>query len=120
MNFAQGQKHPDTHPTIFKNVWEWDRIRKLLKNRCDICDVVVSSDSKVYKELIYKCRDKSHECHKSVYSPGSAHQVCENCYDLWHALYGNKGLKNYNYYKELDDKDRAEAKRLKDNLEGKL
>lgn len=108
-SFAQGTKHPETHPTIFKNVWEWDRLRKILKGRCAKCNATVSSDSKSYKELVYRCGKKDCECMRSVYTPGAAHQVCETCYDMWHSLYGNKFLENYNYFKNLDERDANEG-----------
>lgn len=109
MNFIQGVKHPATDLQIFKNVWEWDRIRRILKSRCAICDAVVSRDEKAVKELIYQCSNASCTCNNSG---SKAHQVCSLCYDLFHSLYVNYQLKDMNYFRNLDE---AEAKERGDD-----
>lgn len=105
--FLQGTKHPDTPNTIFRNVWMCDRLRKILKSRCNICNAVISDDEKAVRELTYKCNNPLCECQRSIYV-GQAHRVCDLCYDMWHALYGNHGLKNMNYFKAIDEKEARE------------
>jgi hypothetical protein len=104
--WKQGEKHSDTHKIIFKNVSEWDRLRRVLIARCKLCDAVVSKDEKSVKELVFDCKDPRCYCKVSKYTT-KVHQVCSVCYDMWHALYHNDGMKNMNYFKELDEKEAA-------------
>lgn len=103
--WVQGQKHPDTPRTVFMNVYEYDRVRRVLLARCRICDAVISRDEKAVRELAFICDNLSCDCHK-MYGPIS-HRVCNLCYDMFHTLYVNYGLKSMNYFKALDEKDKA-------------
>ena len=104
--WVQGQKHPDTPRAVFVNVYEWDRLRRILSARCIICGFVVSSDEKHVKELVFKCDNTQCNCHK-MYGAIS-HRVCDMCYHMFHALYANYGLKNMNYFKVIDEKEKSE------------
>jgi hypothetical protein len=100
--WIQGQKHPDTPRIVFVNVYEYDRVRKALPSRCTICDFVVSRDERAVRELVFICKDSQCDC-KKMYGPIS-HKVCNLCYDMFHALYVNYGLKSMNYFKAIDEK----------------
>lgn len=102
--WTPGSKHPDTPRQIFMNVWEWDRVRRILVARCRICNTVISTDEKAVKELIFTCDTIGCECKVSMGS--RAHRVCSLCYDMFHALYMNYYLKGMNYFKELDEIDK--------------
>jgi DNA polymerase III delta prime subunit len=116
LGWTPGVKHPDTGTTVFRNCYEQDKLRRILYARCRICDFVVSRDEAAVKELIYQCNNSSCECRR----PGGsrAHQVCDICYALFHALYMNYQLKNMNYFRELDEKDEKDKNdfRRKDRL----
>lgn len=114
--FTQGDKHPDTHRVIFKNVREWDRLRRILKARCDICDAVVSRDPQAVRELVYRCKNKWCHCQKLYGS--QAHQVCNLCYDVFHALYVNHGLRDMNYFRDVDENDDNDDNRKRMGLSG--
>ena len=102
-----GEKHPDTPRTVFYNVWGLDRVRKVLPGRCRICDYVISSDEKAVRELIFVCSDKNCDC-KKMYGAIS-HHVCNLCYDMWHALYMNYLMKNVNYFRNIDEKEKKDS-----------
>lgn len=102
--WTPGEKHPDTPVVVFKNVYEYDRVRRILIARCKKCGQVVSTDEQAVKELVFDCKDSNCYCAKSPYAT-KVHRVCAVCYDMWHALYMNTGLKNMNYFKELNEKD---------------
>lgn len=104
--WIQGQKHPDTPRTIFMNVWEYDRVRRVLKSRCQVCGYVVSDDGRQVKEILLKCENTQCRCNK-MYG-AMLHQVCDLCYTMFHALYVNHELKNMNYFKNIDEKEKAE------------
>jgi hypothetical protein len=104
--WTKGEKHPDTPRTIFVNVYECDRVRRVLIARCRICNFVISRDEKAVREIAFVCDDPGCDC-KKMYGPIS-HRVCNCCYDMFHALYVNYGLKNMNYFRALDEKDKAE------------
>lgn len=104
--WVPGQKHPNTSRTVFMNVSEIDKVRRVLTARCKICGTTVSRDEKAVKELVFKCEDKTCDCHK-MYGAIS-HRVCSLCYDMQHALYFNYAMKNRNYFKELDDKEKED------------
>ncbi len=106
MAWVQGQKHPDTPRTVFVNVYECDKVRRILKGRCKICGFVISSDEKKVKELVFKCDDSQCDCHK-MYGAIS-HRVCDVCDGMFRALYSNYSLKNMNYFKAIDEKEKAE------------
>ncbi len=102
--WTPGEKHPETPKWVFKNVWSRDRLRAILKSRCALCDIVLSSKEEEVRELAIKCEKP--DCRCRFYMTLQAHPVCFICYDMFHALYGNAGLKNMNYFKELDEKDK--------------
>lgn len=102
VEWEPGSRHPETPKWIFKNVWSRDRLRVVLKSRCALCDVVITSDQQQIKELAIKCGRP--ECRCRHYLSAQSHDVCSVCYDMWHALYGNYELKNMNYFKEIDEK----------------
>jgi hypothetical protein len=104
--WIEGQKHPDTPRTAFLNCWQYDKVRRLLPARCRICNYVLSGDEKVVRELVFVCDDEKCAC-KRLYGAIS-HRVCFLCYDMWHSLYGNYGLKSMNYFKTIDEKEKAE------------
>jgi hypothetical protein len=99
--WTPGVKHPMTPLRVFKNVYDCDKLRRILTARCNICNYVVSRDPIAVKEVLYKCDDI--RC--CLVTPG-LHQVCEMCYWMWRALYMNlgsefnPGLKNPRYFKE--------------------
>jgi hypothetical protein len=104
--WVQGQKHPSTPAVVFKNVYECDKLRRILKSRCNICEYVVSRDPEAVKELLYVCENK--RCCVSTLGP-SLHQVCDLCYWMWRALYlnlgspFNPGLKDTRYFVKIDE-----------------
>jgi hypothetical protein len=102
--WVPGLKHPMTPRTVFMNCYEIDKVRRVLMARCKICGHTVSKDEKAVKELMYRC-DKSTFCGCGEFK---THQVCSLCYDMFHALYANYLMKNRNYFKDMDDKRRAE------------
>lgn len=104
--WVQGQKHPDTPRTVFMNAWECDRLRRILKSRCALCGYVVSDDERLVKEILYKCEDPRCRCNK-LYGAMS-HRVCDLCYNMFHSLYVNYLMKNTNYFKDIDEKEKAE------------
>ncbi len=114
--WIQGQKHPDTPRTVFVNVYECDRLRRILSSRCRICDYVLSRDERAVRELVFICNEADCDC-KNMYGAIS-HQVCNLCYDMFHALYINYGLKIANYFKNLDEKDKKDREdpRRRDRL----
>jgi hypothetical protein len=115
--WVSGNKHPETDAVVFKNVWEYDRIRKILKRRCTVCDYVLSSDEKNIREVPMYCEEPKCSCRSYTYGP-TAHPVCMACYDIWQSLYGNDGLKNYNYFKYAHEAWKAEMRdpKRKDRL----
>lgn len=111
VSWVPGLKHYATPRTVFANCTEYDRVRRVLLARCKICNAAVSRDEKAVKELVFKCDNRGCDCHK-MYGAIS-HQVCSLCYDLFHALYANYGMKNRNYFKEIDDKIKEDYDNLK-------
>lgn len=114
-DWTPGMRHPETDKTIFRNVWEQDRVRQGLKSRCVSCGFVVSDDFGKVRELVYSCNDRT--CCKPISSLErqiKAHQVCDLCYDMFHALYlnyggaHNPGLKNRDYFKDIDIQERKD------------
>jgi hypothetical protein len=91
-------KHPDTPVVIWKNVNGYDLVREVLKERCYVCDYVLSSDSQKIKEIY-------------IQSEQSARQVCDLCSAIHHSLYGNHGLKVFNYFRNIDEAEEKRAKR---------
>jgi hypothetical protein len=110
LGWTRGEKHPDTHRLIFKNVYECDRVRRVLRARCTICDYVVSQDAMEVREIIMKCKNDSC-CPKIILS--KPHQVCNLCYQMHHALYINPMMKDMNYFKSIDEKMRADYENFK-------
>ena len=105
-SWVSGQKHPDTPRTVFMNCYEYDRVRRILRGRCRSCGYVISEDEKAVKEIAFVCADVNCNCHK-MYGPIS-HRVCSLCYDVFHSLYVNYKLKNVNYFKQIDEKEKAD------------
>jgi hypothetical protein len=108
-----GKKHPDTPRTEFMNCWEYDRVRKVIIARCKICNATISRDEKAAKELLFRCVDTACNCGQHI-----THPVCCLCYDLFHALYANYGMKNRNYFKDMDDKQRQDWNNYKKRENG--
>ena len=106
--WTPGLKHPETNILVFKNCYEYDRVRRVLIARCKKCGQVVSTDEQAVKELVFPCSDPNCYCKKSLYAT-KVHRVCTVCYDMWHSLYMNAQLKNMNYWKELDEKDKRDG-----------
>jgi hypothetical protein len=96
-----GEKHPDTPRTVYMNCYEHDRIRRILPARCTVCDYVVSRNAEAVREINIYCADKTHSCH---IGGSKAHQVCDLCYEMHHALYVNYKLMNMNYFRDIDEK----------------
>lgn len=106
LEWTEGKRHPNTPIQVFQNVRDYDHVRRILIARCGICKATISRDEKAVKELVFVCEDISCDC-KKMYGAIS-HRVCSLCYDLFHALYANYGMKNRNYFKEMNDRERAE------------
>lgn len=104
--WIKGQKHPDTPRTIFMNVWECDRVRRALKSRCEFCEFVVSDDAQQAKEIVIK-----NDNNQFV-----SHHVCDLCYNVFHALYMNYGLKNRNYFKDIHEEEEEENKKRRGRM----
>lgn len=104
--WIQGEKHPETPRTVFMNCYEYDRVRRVLLARCRICDHVISRDERAVRELVFVCDDPTCDC-KKMYGAIS-HRVCNLCYDMFHALYVNYGMKSMKYFKAIDEKEKAE------------
>jgi hypothetical protein len=106
-----GQKHPETPRQVFLNVHDHDRVRRVLLARCKICDYVVSRDAKAVRELVFTCSDQACQCRAPLGS--RAHEVCLLCYDMYHALYVNYGMRSLNYFREIDDRYRSDFEDFK-------
>lgn len=104
-NWIRGLKHPETHIIVFKNVWGLDLLRRKLRNRCDICDTVLSDED--YKEIALGCKDGFCRCEGTQALTFKAHSVCDVCYTMFHSLYINYSLQDRNYFRNLDEKDRG-------------
>jgi hypothetical protein len=104
--WVPGEKHPDTPRDVFMNVHDYDRVRRILIPRCKNCDYVVSRDEKAVREIVFVCEDPKCAC-KRLYGAIS-HRVCYLCYDMFHSLYMNPLMKNMNYFKEIDEKEKKE------------
>ena len=111
VSWVPGLKHYATPRTVYANCVEYDRVRQILMARCRKCGQTVSRDEKAVKELVFKCGDTSCDCHKGYGT--KAHQVCSVCYDMFHSLYANYSMKNRNYFKELDEKDKEDPDKRK-------
>jgi hypothetical protein len=103
-NWIHGLKHPETPLTVFKNVWQWDLLRRKLKNRCDICNITLSDNE--YKEIALGCKDGFCRCEGTLALTFKAHSICDVCYVMFHSLYINYSLADRNYFRNLDEKDR--------------
>lgn len=104
--WTKNEKHPETPRLVYKNVWGYDQVRRVLKGRCAICGYVVSSDAKAVKEIAFKCGNSQCDCNR-MYG-ATSHQVCSLCYDMFYSLYANYGMKDMNYFKNLDEKDKKD------------
>jgi hypothetical protein len=104
--WVQGEKHPETPRDVFMNVHEYDRVRRVLLARCRNCDYVISRDERAVREIVFVCDDPKCAC-KRLYGAIS-HPVCFLCYDMFHALYRNLGMKDMNYFKAIDEKEKKE------------
>jgi hypothetical protein len=117
-SWVSGEKHPDTPRTEYVNCYEYDRVRRILKGRCAICKFVVSRDEEAVREISLKCEDST--C-CTVYITTKPHQVCHLCYDMWHAVYMNPKMRNMNYFKEIEEKEKKaieDFKKRDDNKRG--
>jgi hypothetical protein len=104
--WKKGERHPDTPEIFYRNLRDYDHVRRILLGRCKKCDQVISSDENAIKELVFECGDPKCCCRVGVFTT-RVHRVCDVCYTIWHSLYMNTGLKSMNYFKELDEKDGA-------------
>ncbi len=109
LGWVRGEKHPNTPRIVFKNVCECDRVRRVLLSRCRICDFVVSRDALAVREISFRCDNKS--CCITLNT--KPHQVCNLCYDLFHSIYVNYGMKDMNYFKQIDEKNKADYDKFK-------
>lgn len=106
MNWIRGVKHAITSVTIFKNVWEWDRLRATTAGRCEVCDIVISENESEVKRVIFKCKEDRCNCQKPYTVSGlRSHKLCEVCKDMYESLYVNYLMDDTNYFKKLDDKE---------------
>lgn len=103
--WVEGQKHPSTPRNVFMNVFNYDRVRKILKARCQICGFVVTEDPQAVKEVLYQCKKEDCECNRVMGS--KAHHVCDLCYWMYRALYMNIGLNHMHYFKKIDEEEKA-------------
>jgi hypothetical protein len=110
LGWTRGEKHPETPRTIFRNVHDYDRVRRIIPARCAVCDYVVSQDAMAVREIIMKCNNSN--CCSSIIA-SKIHQVCNLCYDMHHALYLNPMMKNMNYFKNIDEKMKADYDQFK-------
>lgn len=101
--WVPGLKHSMTPHTVFLNCYEYDLVRKVILARCKICNIQISRDEKAMKELMFRCVGTACNCGQFI-----THPVCSLCYDMFHALYVNYLMKNRNYFKDMDDKQRQE------------
>jgi len=99
-------KHPDTPRTVFMNVFEYDRVRRVLSGRCAVCGYVLSQDEKAVREIMFDCGQPKCTCRH--YIGGRVHGICNLCYEMHHALYANVKLSNMNYFKEIDEKEKKD------------
>ena len=106
IDWTPGSKHPETARTVFVNCHEQDRVRRILPMRCQVCDYVVSRDEKAIREIFCSCGRP--DCPCATAKSALTHIVCHLCYDMFHALYVNYGLKNINYFKNLDEKQKRD------------
>jgi hypothetical protein len=104
--WTPGIKHPETPRLPFMNCHEQDRVRKILPGRCSICGYVISRDEKAIREIFCSCGNP--ECACALAKSALSHAVCELCNDMYRALYVNYGLKNINYFKNLDEKQKRD------------
>ena len=104
--WTPGQKHPETPKKAFMNCYDQDRVRRILLGRCRICNFVISQDEKAIKEIFVSCGDPNCAC--TMAKSAMSHMVCSVCYDMFHSLYVNYSLKNMNYFKNLDEKEKRE------------
>ena len=111
VSWIPGLRHYATPRTVFANCTQIDKVRQVLTARCKQCGHTVSRDEKAVKELVFKCKDLSCDCHKGFGT--KAHQVCSVCYDMFHSLYANYLMKNRNYFKDLDDRDKEDPEKRK-------
>lgn len=89
--FVRAEKHPDTDVTIWRNCFGADIIRdRLRKGRCECCDATISEDQIKQQEIW------DHRTQKTYH-------VCEVCAIMHRALYINHGLRNMNYFKNIDE-----------------
>jgi hypothetical protein len=109
IGWVPGLKHYLTPRVVFSNCTEYDQVHRILPTKCAICRYAVSKDEKAVKELVFKCDDRGCDCHKPL--GAISHQVCFLCYDLFHVLYCNYRMKNRNYFRELDDKDKDDPEK---------
>ena len=104
--WTPGTKHPETPRTLFMNCCDQDRVRRILLGRCSICDHVISQDEKAIKEIFILCGNP--DCACALAKSALTHAVCSVCYDMFHSLYVNYSLKNINYFKNLDEKEKRD------------
>jgi hypothetical protein len=112
MDWIRGLKHARTPPAVFKNAKQWDLLRAINKRRCQICDATISSNQFEIKEIMFECSENRCSCSKPYPSLINLHEVCEVCDAMYRALYVNYGMKNQNYFKNLDNEDKANRQRM--------
>jgi len=99
-NWVRLMKHPDTPAVVWHNVNSYDLVRSVLKDRCYACDYVLSSDAQKVKEIYVQAEQMTRH-------------VCDMCSAIHHSLYGNHGLTNFNYFKDIDEAEKKERESRK-------
>lgn len=98
--YIRAAKHPDTPDTLWRNLFMIDIVRSRVKGRCDYCDATISEDVKNVQEIYEQ-------------STQATKHVCDVCAAMARSLYVNYGLKNRNYFKEIDEEEQRENENRK-------
>jgi hypothetical protein len=106
LSFSSGTKHPVTPVGVFKNVWYHDKMQANALYKCDVCGYFVSDEETKRKELVFACDPGKCLCQKPYLAGLNLHKVCDLCNDMYRAVYVNYGMKNRNYFKDLDEDER--------------
>jgi hypothetical protein len=111
--WTHGVKHPSTPPIIFKNLWMVDTIRSRTRSRCQICDHAISDDPLKRSEIVFVCEKGKCLCPEKA-TGIVAHAVCDVCTIMFRAIYTNWGLKNRDYFRNLDEADKPKPRWSRD------
>lgn len=99
-NYIRAAKHPKTPELIWRNLFMLDIIRGRVRGRCEECDATVSEDAIKVQEIYDQATQKTMH-------------VCDVCAGMHRALYINYGMKNRNYFKEIDEAEQRENENRK-------